>query len=126
MKVLVIEDDEGIREGLCELLEHAGFSVAGAPDGAEGLSWLHDHAHEACVVLLDLMMPVMDGFEFLKFKDEAPSLAGLPVIVVTAAGPIVEKSLRRKHRVQACLSKPLRFDLLLDAISACCPPCRAN
>jgi CheY-like chemotaxis protein len=126
MRVLVVEDDQGIRESLCDFLEQEGFVVATASDGAEGLSWLRDHPQEACMVLLDLMMPVMDGFEFLKLKDADPLLASVPVIVVTAAGPIVEGRLRRNHRVHACLAKPLRVERLLEAVITCCPPSRPN
>ncbi|HEY0708362.1 MAG TPA: response regulator, partial [Polyangia bacterium] len=86
-RVLVVEDDEEIREHLEELLEEEGFAVATASDGYQALTWLRDHPEQAGVVLLDLMMPVMDGFEFLRRKDKEPSLASVPVIVITAAGP---------------------------------------
>ena len=118
--ILVIEDDQLIRETLSEVIEYEGFAVATAAHGGEGLSWLQDHAQQACAVLLDLMMPVMDGFEFLRLKDSNPSLASVPVVVITAAGPIVEASLRKKHRVQECLSKPLHMGRLLTAIHGCC------
>jgi CheY-like chemotaxis protein len=118
--VLVVEDDEVIRNDLCELLADEGFATATSEHGEEALSWLRNHPQQACVVLLDLMMPVMDGFDFLRIKDGDPSLAPVPVIVVTAAGPLVEKTLRQNHQVHAFLAKPLDLERLFRVLDGCC------
>jgi DNA-binding response OmpR family regulator len=125
-RVLVVDDDEAIRDGLSDFLEDEGFAVAAAADGEEALSFLRHDPEQAWIVLLDLMMPVMDGFEFLKAKENEASLATVPVIAMTAAGPIVEKKLRLNHRVHDCLAKPLRLERLLEMIRAYLPPAIQN
>jgi PAS domain S-box-containing protein len=81
--VLVIDDDEQVREVMRRSLEKMGIAAAEAGNGAEGLAWLAEHEPPA-LVLLDLMMPVMDGFEFLERLRANEKWRGIPVIVVTA------------------------------------------
>ena len=81
-RVLVVEDDEAARTVACRTLEDAGFEVDEAENGAEGLARIAER--RPSLVLLDLMMPVMDGFEFLHRLREDAGTADLPVIVLTA------------------------------------------
>ena len=69
-----------------DALRFEGFAVDAARDGKEGLAWLRDHGGTSCLVVLDLMMPVMDGRVFLDLKAKDPSLALIPVVVLTAGG----------------------------------------
>jgi len=80
--VLVVDDDADIRETLRELLEDEGYRVRTAADGAEAVATME--ADPPCFVILDLMMPVMDGWEVATRMHEEQRLASVPVCVVTA------------------------------------------
>jgi CheY-like chemotaxis protein len=80
-RVLIVEDDEAIRETLRELLEFEGFEVATAANGREAVSQLQ-RTERPCLILLDLMMPVMNGWEFLRKRREDLTIATIPVVVV--------------------------------------------
>lgn len=82
--VLVVEDDLDIRQALLEILEDHGFSAVGARDGAEALRLLARATDLPCVILLDLMMPVMDGATFREAQRQDPRLASIPVVVLSA------------------------------------------
>ena len=81
--ILVVEDDEPTRELLCLSLENMGYKAHTAFNGRSGLDWLASHPAPS-LILLDLMMPEMDGFEFLHELRKQPAFADVPVIVVTA------------------------------------------
>jgi CheY-like chemotaxis protein len=81
--ILVVEDDPPTSEVLCHTLASMGYTVSAANNGRDGLGWLANHPAPD-LILLDLMMPEMDGFEFLRELRKQPAFANLPVIVVTA------------------------------------------
>src|SRR5262245_47116204 len=81
--VLVIEDNTDLREAIVEALEAAGFATAPANHGKEAMDLLKAGVRPV-VILLDLMMPVMNGFEFLAMRAKDPELARVPVIVLSA------------------------------------------
>ena len=118
--VLLIDDDEDIREALGELLRAEGFSVATARNGREALSWLREQHPASCIVLLDLMMPVMDGNEFLRAKKADPALAPLPVVIISASSSRL--SLDDRPGVKAVVSKPIEMPLLMAALASCGHP----
>jgi len=110
--ILVVDDDPDVREGLCDLLVEEGFSVASAANGADAL----DQLRQPClpdVVLLDLRMPKMDGYEFLKCRQADEKLRDVPVIVVSATPELQGL----QFPVWATLVKPLDFHLLLDLLN---------
>ena len=82
--VLVVEDDLDIRQALMEILEDHGFTALGARDGAEALGLLSRATELPCLILLDLMMPVMDGATFRETQRSDPRLASIPVVVLSA------------------------------------------
>ena len=88
--MLVVEDDGDAREALKELLEHAGYGVLGAPNGAVALSLLRAASEgetPACdIVVLDLMMPIMNGWDFRSKQRADPGLAQIPVLLMSAGG----------------------------------------
>jgi CheY-like chemotaxis protein len=101
--VLVVEDDVDIRQALVEILEDHGFGALSARDGAEALSILSHATELPCVILLDLMMPVMDGATFRQVQRQDPRLASIPVVVLSAyrdvdrhAAPLDAVSVLRK------------------------------
>lgn len=115
-RVLVVEDDRDTREMVSRFLELEGFDVQTARNGAEALNVLEGGDH-TCVILLDLMMPVMDGWQFRRLQQDDPRLSRIPVVVVTAAGP--------RERIppiaaDGWLAKPLDFDTLLATIERFC------
>lgn len=83
--ILVVDDDESIRETLQMALELENYSTALAADGAEALSWLQEHPSPR-LILLDLMMPVMDGWQLFDRLRQDERLARIPVVVITAFG----------------------------------------
>ncbi len=81
--ILVVEDDLPTREALCRSLAGMGYAASAAVNGRDGLDWLAKHPAPS-LILLDLMMPEMDGFEFLRELRKRPAFVDVPVIVVTA------------------------------------------
>ncbi len=84
-RVLVIDDDEAVRGALAELLEWEGFQVETASNGREGMELLH-HDPPPAVIVLDLLMPEMDGWEFCEEQSRDPQVSDIPVLVVSATG----------------------------------------
>jgi CheY-like chemotaxis protein len=113
--ILVVDDDTAIRDSLSELLVDEGYQVAAVENGREALDYLRQRGLP-CLILLDLMMPVMDGFEFIGAQQADPALADIPVVVITAAGEAKAKSVRASQ----VLPKPLRADQLISAVKRFC------
>jgi len=117
--VLIVEDDEDVRDFMDVLLRASGYETMTAANGAIGLEMMHHR--RPCVVLLDMMMPVMDGWTFRARQLADPALAGIPVIAVTAAFSPLD--VKRQLDV-LCLPKPVDFDRLLDEVSDVCSGAR--
>jgi CheY-like chemotaxis protein len=83
-QVLIVDDDLDIRETLADVLEDRGFATITAPNGLEALQLLRRIAAPPSVILLDLMMPVMDGYGFLEERKKDPTLSSIPVAIITA------------------------------------------
>ena len=84
-RVLIVEDDPDIRETLGEVLVSAGYETAEAANGLEALA--NARSAPPDLIVLDLMMPVMDGWQFRSAQRRDPALAAIPVIVISASGP---------------------------------------
>jgi CheY-like chemotaxis protein len=112
-QILVVDDDTLIRDSLSDLLRAAGFQVATAQHGGDALAYLRENPLPR-VIILDLMMPVMDGWEFRLRQREDPRLAQIPVIVLSAA-------LRDRRTLELgaeeYFPKPLHLRGLLEAVS---------
>ena len=111
--ILVVEDNAAARRALAVLLEAAGYPVACAADGREALDYLRG-PDRPCLILLDLAMPVMDGWEFRARQRQSPGMASIPVILLSGEGdlPRIAASLG----VAGHCAKPVRPDGLLRAI----------
>jgi CheY-like chemotaxis protein len=115
---MVVEDDLAIRESLVELLEEEGYAVLSAPNGREALEMLRRSAPLSlpCLILLDLMMPVMDGWQFRREQRSDPELGKIPVVVITAAGEQQAASIQ----ANLILQKPVRVERVLGAVQRFC------
>jgi CheY-like chemotaxis protein len=119
-EILLVEDDEDIRQHLALILERKGYRVASAADGRQALDYLRNAAPPPCVILLDLMMPVMSGWEFREAQRADPRLVSIPVIVLTGHGLATAEE--RALDVAGYLIKPFALDDLLFAVERHCPP----
>jgi len=113
--VLIVEDDEDLRDMMAQMLSIEGFSTAAVANGQEALDYLHT-APKPSVILLDLMMPVMDGWEFRRQQKADPEIAPVPVIVLSA----LDQSRAAVVDATAFLKKPLDFDRLLKLVRYHC------
>jgi CheY-like chemotaxis protein len=115
--VLLIEDDADAREPVEEILRQEEVSVLVADDGAEAHEHLRGGARP-CVIVLDLAMPGMDGYEFRAEQMRDPALARIPVIVLSGNDRVDEKALQLG--IEEYLRKPVDIDQLIAAIDAHC------
>ena len=116
--VLVVDDEQAIVEALSDLLESEGYRVAAATDGIEALEQLLGGLRP-CLIVLDLMMPRMDGWDFRHAQMKFADLKDIPVIVLTAAG-FSEASVKAQFGDVAFLSKPFAPDSLLRVVRQSC------
>jgi CheY-like chemotaxis protein len=118
--VMVVDDDEDIRALLQELLEDDGYRVVSAEHGAVALDALRA-GERPCLMLVDLLMPVMDGIELIEQVRGDEKLAQIPVVVVSAASAV------DPPQGTPILRKPVSSDVILDAVHRVCgpasPPC---
>ena len=113
--ILIVEDDLEIREELIDLIRDEGQPVAGVEHGAAALAWLERAPSPPWVILLDLMMPVMNGWEFRSLQRGNPKLASIPLVVMSGAGDV--KTEARALDAQGCLLKPFTSEALFDVLS---------
>jgi len=116
--VLVVDDDSAIRDSLADLLSDEGYHVVTAVNGAEALDQLrHLSGGRPCVILLDLMMPIMTGAQFYREKQRDPALAEIPVVVISADGNVQQKAIGFGGEY---LAKPIRIETVLGAVERHC------
>jgi CheY-like chemotaxis protein len=119
LTVLIVDDDAPLVEGLTELLEDEGFKVVAAADGQAALDELR-RGLRPCVILLDLMMPGMNGWDFRQLQMSDDELKDLPVVVMTA-GAFSEPAVRAQLGDVDLVPKPPSLRRLLEAIRQRCP-----
>jgi CheY-like chemotaxis protein len=114
VRVLIVEDEKDIRESLGELLEAEWFVVSQAENGRAALDSLSESAVLPQVILLDLMMPIMDGEQFRREQLADERLAHIPIVIMSAARDIDEVGARTQ--AFAVLKKPMSIDLLVEKL----------
>lgn len=119
MQVLIVDDDPAMRDALCDALELQGHLTAGVSNGLEALDHLGKSA-PPCLILLDLMMPLMNGWEFREAQLKNPQIASIPVVVITAYTNPIHNA--EKLAAVGYLTKPISPERLLEAVAAWCPP----
>ncbi|ACG72060.1 response regulator receiver protein [Anaeromyxobacter sp. K] len=111
--ILLVEDDDAIRESVAECLDAEGYAVATVENGVAGLEWLRRSGRPDLVVL-DLVMPVMNGAQFLEAVRGDPSLRDLPVVLMTAALPSAQLPV---PVADGYLTKPFELEQLLETVA---------
>lgn len=112
--VMVVDDDDDLRDSVCMLLEEEGYRTVPV-SGAHAALELLDAGPPPDVILLDLMMPGMDGWQFLAAQKQRPALAGIPVVVFTASRNLDKFPID----TAAVLLKPFEPGVLLSTVRAC-------
>ena len=112
--ILIVDDDNDVRRALTELLEEEGYSVAGAANGRVALELMRAGIRPS-LILLDLMMPGMNGWDFRTAQMRDPELSAVPVVVVTASG-FSHESIRTQFGPIELVAKPIQPSALLDII----------
>jgi CheY-like chemotaxis protein len=113
--VLIVDDDADVRELLRVALETEGYQVAGVANGRDALNHLRSHA-ETCLILLDLLLPVMDGRQFRKAQLRDRSLAWIPVVLMS--GALDAERAGRELGARRLVRKPLDLDEVKHALSS--------
>ncbi len=111
--VLVVEDEVELREMMCEALEMEGYTVVVACEGAEALTALERIEH-LCLVLLDLMMPGMNGWDFFDAMKARPEFASVPIVVHSSSPSSAPVGVTR------VIQKPLKLERLLAVVHEYC------
>src|SRR5687768_937407 len=122
-RVVVVEDDELIRESLLEVLDDNGYEAIGAADGQEALEKLAALPELPCLIVLDLMMPGMDGREFRRLQLEDPKLKEIPVVVISAFRDLDE--IAKELAPVGHFKKPLKLAEFLHIVQTHCPNAHA-
>jgi CheY-like chemotaxis protein len=117
-KILIVDDDSATREALALLLAAAGYTTDTAADGFEAMLYLRSHSPPR-VVLLDLLMPRQDGWQFLAERHKDSALAAIPVLVLSAAG-LALRPAALALGADGFLEKPIAPEDLLAAIANFC------
>lgn len=116
--VFVVDDDPSIRETLADLLAEEGYHVVTAMNGAEALDKLRTPSQaRPCVILLDLMMPFMNGQQFYAEQQRDAQLASIPIVVISADGGVKQKAVSFGGEY---LAKPVRIEAVLQVIDRHC------
>ena len=114
--MLLVEDDDDVREAVQQILTEEGFHVVAAPDGGVALEVLAKGDHRFCTVILDVLMPGVDGAEFLARARE--QLRTIPVLLFSASR--LPPSLSEDPQVKDLIPKPVEVEVLLEKIRAHC------
>ena len=110
--ILIIDDDSDIRDAITQILEYEGYSVKTASNGKEGIDTVLNS--KPGLILLDLMMPVMNGLQFKTELDTHEQLKDIPVVILSADGNIAQKT--QDFKISGFLRKPIQLETLLNTV----------
>jgi CheY-like chemotaxis protein len=116
-QVLIVEDDTDLRQVLTQILVEEGYRVGGAEHGLHALEQLRD-GWRPCLILLDLTMPVMNGWQFRAEQQQDPDLASIPVVVISAGANLAEQIL--PLGIHEYIRKPIQLGQLLATVHRYC------
>jgi CheY-like chemotaxis protein len=115
VSILIVEDQPEIRAVISDILEEEGYLVASVANGMEALTYLRKYAARTGLILLDLGMPVMTGWEFREEQQRDPALAKIPVIIMSALPDLNRKA--GALEATDYLDKPIELDTLLGMVA---------
>jgi len=115
---MVVEDDADVREAIAEVLSDCEYKPVHAANGAEALHRLRTAEVRPCVILLDMMMPTMDGWQFRAEQKSDPSVSDIPVVVLSAHADGSEAA--QQMDAVAYLAKPVSLDSLVSLVERFC------
>ena len=113
-RILVVDDEPALRDALCEVLESEGYTAIASPQGEHALQTLRSSAPLPDVIILDMLMPGIDGYQFRKLQKKDPTLASIPVVAATAVGCVADID------ADVILHKPFDIDVLLRVVDHFC------
>ena len=119
-RILLVEDDSALRDVLADILTDEGYEVDCATNGREALDRLSGDAPSPDLIVLDLLMPVMDGWAFRDAQRKSPRLSRIPTVVLSASYPPDGRRIRSLE-AEAVLSKPVGMERLLGALERLLP-----
>jgi len=117
--ILLVEDDGDIREDLADILRDQGYEVVTTANGQEACDWLRTAGTLPHCILLDLMMPIMDGWHFRAEQLKDVALARIPVVILSGAGDVRKEA--AALGVAGYVMKPFKLDALLSVVRRMCP-----
>ena len=116
--VLVVEDDQEVRDAIAEVLADSEYKPLSASNGAEALERLRAAVQRPCLILLDVMMPTMDGWEFRAEQRRDPTVKDIPVVLLSAHTDV--KAAAAQMQVEGFLAKPVAIEKLLATVERFC------
>jgi CheY-like chemotaxis protein len=119
MSILIVDDEAPVRAVLMAILEDTHYDAIEVANGRDAVACLCKNPSRFQLVLLDLMMPYMSGWEVLHAIQTHPALASIPVVIMTVGTNVHQQALERGAAAYLC--KPLDFDQLLDIAERFCP-----
>lgn len=115
LKVLVADDQPAIRMVLAAILKKKGLEVVQAEDGEEALNQIREH-HDISLIMIDLKMPGMDGFEFIEAVRESDLAKGVPIVMITGLTNTETIETAKKLGVDGWIAKPFQHERILDTV----------
>jgi CheY-like chemotaxis protein len=120
--VVIVEDDQAIRETLQQAIELEGYKVRTAGNGEEALALLKELS-TPCLILTDLSMPIMDGYQFIELASKTHTIALIPIVVVSASPRDAEvKVVAESGKIKGLIKKPVDLDYLMKIVTEHCGP----
>jgi CheY-like chemotaxis protein len=113
--ILIVDDEVDTRTLLTEAIQAEGFEVVAAGDGAEALEYLRSAAEVPCLILLDLVMPNMDGWQFIEERRHDRRLAGIPVVLIS--GQVSARETARSSGLASFIEKPIALASVRDVLT---------
>jgi two-component system, chemotaxis family, chemotaxis protein CheY len=117
--VLVVDDDPDALDAITAILEDAGYDALRATNGRDALGRLGDHKGRCDLILLDLLMPVMNGWDFRRKQKETPAFADIPVLLMSAGAHMATVS--GELNAAGYVTKPVEMSDLLEVVRQHCP-----